>query len=146
MKFARSSVFAPRPSVLPAVRFSAASRHLTGGHSTGGWPGLAAKHPELGITAKTEWTPRFVSTLLVVSQYAYYSDEWELTVAWHDMIPPHDWTDIHLRHRGTEAVPGLAFRQDSIARPSRTPSRRRRRRFDSRTAPIARRWLTSGAV
>lgn len=75
---------------------------------------LAAKHPELGITTATTWTPRFVSILLVVSHYAYYSDEWELTVLWHNMIAPYDWTEIHLRHRGTEAVPGLAFRQDSM--------------------------------
>jgi hypothetical protein len=75
---------------------------------------LAAEHPELGITASTKWEPRFVSTLLVVSHYAYYSDEWELTLAWHNMIPPSDWTEIHLRRRGVDLAPTLAFRQDSV--------------------------------
>jgi hypothetical protein len=75
---------------------------------------LAATHPELGIDESTEWQPQFVSTLLVVSHYAYYSDEWELTVAWHNMIPPDDWSEIHLRHRGVDLSPSLAFRQDSV--------------------------------
>ncbi len=57
----------------------------------------------------------FVSTLLVVSHHAYYSDAWEMTVAWHVMIPPYDWTEIHLRQRGTEARPSLAFRIDSFS-------------------------------
>lgn len=75
---------------------------------------LAEKHPELGITKATTWQPRFVSTLLVVSHYAYDSDEWELTQAWHNMIPPYDWTEIHLRRRGVDVAPTLAFRQDSV--------------------------------
>ena len=49
-----------------------------------------------------------------MSHYAYYSDQWELTVAWHNMIPPYDWTEIHLRRRGTEAAPGIAYRQESM--------------------------------
>jgi len=76
---------------------------------------LAAAHPELGIDESTDWQPHFVSTLLVVSHYAYVSDEWELTVAWHNMIPPDDWTEIHLRRRGVDLTPSLAFRQDSVA-------------------------------
>jgi hypothetical protein len=74
---------------------------------------LAAEHPELGITADTTWDPTFVSTLLVVSHYAYWSEDWELTIAWHVMMPPDDWSEIHLRHRGTESAPSLAFRMDS---------------------------------
>ncbi|NJD30098.1 MAG: hypothetical protein FIA92_17665 [Chloroflexi bacterium] len=76
---------------------------------------LIEAHPELGIDEATEWQPRFVSTLLIVSHYAYYSDEWELTIAWHNMIPPDDWSEIHLRHRGVDLTPSLAFRQDSMA-------------------------------
>lgn len=41
---------------------------------------LAANHPELGITKDTKWEPTFVSIFLVVSHYAYYSDEWEMKV------------------------------------------------------------------
>jgi hypothetical protein len=76
---------------------------------------LASAHPELGITAATDWQPEFVSTLLVVSHYAYWSADWELTVAWHIMIAPYDWSEIHLRHRWTESAPSLAFRIDSVS-------------------------------
>jgi hypothetical protein len=74
---------------------------------------LASAHPELGITPATDWEPVFVSTLLVVSHYSYYSDEWELSVAWHNMIAPHDWSEIYLRRRGSESAPSLAFKIDS---------------------------------
>jgi hypothetical protein len=76
---------------------------------------LATAHPELGITADTKWEPMFVSTLLVVSHYAYWSEDWELTILWHNMIPPDDWTEIHLRHRWMESVPSIAYRIDSVA-------------------------------
>ena len=75
---------------------------------------LAQHHPELGITAATEWQPVFVSTLLVVSHYAYWSEDWELTVAWHNMIAPYDWTEVQLRHRGVDTAPSMAFRIDSV--------------------------------
>lgn len=76
---------------------------------------LASAHSELGITPTTDWEPEFVSTLLVVSHYAYWSADWELTVAWHIMIAPYDWSEIHLRHRWTETKPSLAFRVDSVS-------------------------------
>lgn len=75
---------------------------------------LASAHPELGITADTEWDPEFVSTLLVVSHYAYFSDEWEMTIAWHVMIAPDDWSEVHLRKRGVDVRPSLAFKVDSV--------------------------------
>jgi hypothetical protein len=77
---------------------------------------LAAAHPELGITADTEWKPVFVSTLLVVSHYSYWSEDWEVTVAWHNMIPPDDWTEVHLRRRGVDTAPSLAWRRDPHGR------------------------------
>ena len=76
---------------------------------------LTADRPELGIDAETEWEPVFVSTLLVVSHYSYWSDEWEMTIAWHNMIAPDDWADVFLRHRGTETTPSIAFRIDSVS-------------------------------
>jgi hypothetical protein len=76
---------------------------------------LAAEHPELGITEATVWDPEYVSTLLVVSHYAYFSEDWEMTIAWHVMIPPSDWTEVHLRRRGVDAAPSLAYRIDSVA-------------------------------
>ena len=76
---------------------------------------LAAQHPELKITATTKWDPAFVSTFLVVSHYAYFSDEWEMKVSWHNMIAPYDWTEVYLRHRFDESKPSLAFRIDSVS-------------------------------
>jgi hypothetical protein len=75
---------------------------------------LATARPELGITAATTWEPVFVSTLLVVSHYSYWSEDWEVTIAWHNMIPPDDWSDVFLRRRGEETGYSLAFRQDSM--------------------------------
>jgi hypothetical protein len=76
---------------------------------------LAAEHPEYGITADAAVEPVFVSTLLVVSHYAYWFDDWEMTVAWHNMIPPDDWSEVHLRRRGVDVAPSIAYRQDSMA-------------------------------
>jgi hypothetical protein len=76
---------------------------------------LAKNHPELGITAGTKWDATYVSTFLVVSHYAYYSEEWEMKIAWHNMIPPYDWTEVYLRHRGTEWKPSLDFKIDSVS-------------------------------
>ena len=76
---------------------------------------LAAEHPELGITADLDWEPVFVSTLLIVSHYSYWSTDWEMTVAWHVMIAPDDWTEVHLRRRGVDMAPSLAFRIESFS-------------------------------
>lgn len=76
---------------------------------------LAEAQPELGITTATDWEPVFASTLLVVSHYSYWSTDWEMTVAWHNMIPPYDWTDVFLRARRTETAPSIAFRIDSVS-------------------------------
>jgi hypothetical protein len=76
---------------------------------------LAAEHPEYGITADAPYEPVFVSTLLVVSHYSYWFEDWEMTVAWHNMIPPADWSEVHLRRRGGDIAPSIAYRQDSVA-------------------------------
>jgi hypothetical protein len=71
-------------------------------------PWLAAEHPELGITAETVWTPVALRPhILEVSFYMFLSDEWELVVWWHVMIPPYDWTRMYLRHRSTEVIPSF---------------------------------------
>lgn len=73
-------------------------------------PWLAENHPELGITAQTEWTGTIVTPhILVVTHYLYFSDEWEMHVFWHVMIPPYDWARIELRRRFQETKPSLAF-------------------------------------
>jgi len=78
-------------------------------------PWLATNHPELGITTETEWTGTIVNPrILVVMHYIFTSDEWEIYITWHVMIPPYDWTKIHLRHRYTEQRPSSAYEISSV--------------------------------
>lgn len=77
-------------------------------------PWLAENHPELGITAETEWTPTIVTPhILIVTHYLFFSEAWEMHVYWHVMIPPYDWAYIELRHRFDETLPSLAFKIES---------------------------------
>jgi hypothetical protein len=79
-------------------------------------PYLAANHPELGITEETPWTPSIVKPhILVVSHYLFFSEEWEMGLMWHIMIPPYDWTRIYLRHRYDHVAPQYGFEISSVA-------------------------------
>ena len=78
-------------------------------------PWVAANYPEFEITDETEWTgisirPHF----MVVMYYLFLSDEWEMGLTWHVMIPPYDWARIYLRHRYTELSPSYAFEISSL--------------------------------
>jgi hypothetical protein len=76
---------------------------------------LAANHPELGITVDTVWNGTMVSPVwLVVSHYLFFSEEWELHIEWHIMVPPYDWAKIDLRHRFDELAPSYAFEISSV--------------------------------
>ena len=76
---------------------------------------LESNHPELSITKDTEWSGTIVSPeWLVVSHYLFFSEEWEMHVSWHVMIPPHDWAKIDLRHRFDEQKPSYAFEISSL--------------------------------
>jgi hypothetical protein len=76
---------------------------------------LAKKHPELAITNKTIWTGTVVNPrVLVVTHYMFLSEEWEMYVTWHVMIPPYDWAKIYLRHRFDNTAPTYAFEISSI--------------------------------
>lgn len=78
-------------------------------------PWLANNHPELGITSETEWFGTIVNPgILVVMHYLFYSDDWEMYVTWHVMIPPYDWTKIYLRSRFTETQSSTAFEISSV--------------------------------
>ena len=78
-------------------------------------PWLAANHSELGITSETEWIGTTVNPrILVVMHYIFYSENWEMYVTWHVMIPPHDWTRIYLRPRFTETKSTFAFEISSV--------------------------------
>ncbi|MEX1208749.1 MAG: hypothetical protein WEE36_09165 [Acidimicrobiia bacterium] len=74
---------------------------------------LADNEPDLGITPTTEFSGAMTSPeLLVVSHYAFVSDEWELRLSWHIMVPPDDWSEITLRARD-ELLPTVAYRMAS---------------------------------
>ena len=78
-------------------------------------PWLATNHPELGITGDTAWNGTMVSPVwLVVSHYLFFSEEWEVHISWHIMVPPYDWAKIDLRHRFDELEPSYAFEISSL--------------------------------
>lgn len=77
---------------------------------------LATEHPELGIRASTEWQATIVSPIwLIVEHYLFFSENWEMHVSWHVMIPPYDWARVDLRRRFTETAPSLAFEISSVS-------------------------------
>src|SRR4030042_1526014 len=76
---------------------------------------LATNPPELGITVNTGVNGTMVSPVwLVVSHYLFFSEEWELHLEWHLMVPPYDWAKIDLRHRFDELAPSYAFEISSV--------------------------------
>ena len=79
-------------------------------------PWLESDHPELGINADTEWTAVPLRPhILEVSYCLFLSDEWELAVWWHVMIPPYDWARMYLRHRDTESLPSFGAEISSLS-------------------------------
>jgi hypothetical protein len=76
---------------------------------------LSTVHPELGITSGTAWTGTVVNPMiLVVMHYMFLSENWEMYVTWHVMIPPYDWAKIYLRHRFNATSPSFAFEISSV--------------------------------
>ena len=76
---------------------------------------LSTNHPELGITSETAWTGTVVNPrVLVVMHYMFLSEDWEMYVTWHVMIPPYDWARIYIRHRCNQTAPTYAFEISSI--------------------------------
>lgn len=67
--------------------------------------GLPATTDEL-----TGGTP--VAGLLVVTHYAWFTDDAEIGLAWHVMVAPDDWSELTIRPRG-ELAPTQAFRLSS---------------------------------
>ena len=76
---------------------------------------LSTNHPELGIKNETVWTGTVVNPrILVVMHYMFLSEDWEMYVTWHVMIPPYDWAQIYLRHRYNQTAPTYAFEISSL--------------------------------
>jgi hypothetical protein len=79
---------------------------------------LESERPEVGITSSTEWVGTPVQPhILVVSHYLFFSDDWEMSVMWHIMIAPHDWSRISLRPRD-QLSPTLAYEIPSVSAPT----------------------------
>jgi hypothetical protein len=76
---------------------------------------LSIHHSELDITNETTWTGTLVNPrVLVVMHYMFLSEDWEMYVTWHVMIPPYDWARIYLRERYNQTAPTYAFEISSI--------------------------------
>ncbi len=76
---------------------------------------LSTAHPELEITSQTAWTGTVVNPrVLVVMHYMFLSEDWEMYVTWHVMIPPYDWAKIYLRPRFNATSPSFAFEISSV--------------------------------
>lgn len=83
---------------------------------------LAENHPELGITEQTEWDSLVVSPrILVVTHHLFLSDDWEMHVYWHVMIPPDDWARIDLRRRFEESAYSQGFEISSVSDDTQVP-------------------------
>ncbi len=76
---------------------------------------LQVNVPSLGITNQTQWMGTIVSPRwLIVEHYLFFSEDWEMHVYWHVMIPPYDWAKIDLRQRLTGFTPSLSYEISSV--------------------------------
>jgi predicted secreted protein len=78
-------------------------------------PYLEMNYPELGITSETVWKGTIVRPrILVVSHYLFFSEQWEMGLSWHVMIPPYDFAEIYLRRRDSDLSSTYAFKINSL--------------------------------
>lgn len=78
-------------------------------------PWLSENYPQFDITSTTSWTGTIVNPrILVVMHYMFLSEDWEMYVTWHVMIPPSDWARIYLRPRYNQTAPTYAFEISSV--------------------------------
>ncbi|NHJ12901.1 MAG: hypothetical protein EAX95_04455 [Candidatus Thorarchaeota archaeon] len=74
---------------------------------------LATHYPTFGINETTDWTPIHNGAgILIVGHYLFKSSHWEMELAWHVMIAPHDWVQVYLRQR-VDLQPSWAGQIDS---------------------------------
>jgi len=73
---------------------------------------LEANHAEMGLGPGTEWIESFPTypSILIVGHRTYLSAGWDLHLAWHVTIAPHDWSYVTVRRRtDLDPVLGLCF-------------------------------------
>ncbi len=77
---------------------------------------LEVNQPGSGITSATTWTGTIVIPGITdTAHYLFFSDDWEMGLAWRVAIPPGDWAQMYLRHRYTEDRPSYALVINSVA-------------------------------
>ena len=70
-------------------------------------------HPELDISAADHFLRwHTYPQIIIVEHWTFLSRDWELRVCYHVMIPPHDWSKMLLRRRGSTR-PILAAHRDT---------------------------------
>jgi hypothetical protein len=76
---------------------------------------LATERPELEIDGATSWEGTIAQAATRgTSHYLFFSDGWEMGLAWPTSQPPNDWARMYLRHRWDEIAPSLAFEIASL--------------------------------
>lgn len=76
-------------------------------------PWLKKTHPEYVEVINQKWFKyQTYPQIWIVEHWTFLSEEWEMRICFHVMIPPHDWSMMRLRKRG-EAEPELAARRES---------------------------------
>jgi len=74
---------------------------------------LALNYPSFQIDETTTWEGFWSGIqIIIVQHYLFKSNNWEMELSWHAMIPPYDWVKIYLRKR-CELAPSFAFQIDS---------------------------------
>ena len=77
-------------------------------------PWVSENYPEIEIDENTILNPTIVRPgILVVQHYMFLTEEWEIYMTWHCMIPPYDWSRVYLRHRYTDIGSSYAFEDSS---------------------------------
>jgi hypothetical protein len=74
---------------------------------------LMHEHPEYSEVADQKWfVYNTYPQIWIVEHWTFLSEEWEMRICFHVMIPPYDWSMMRLRKRG-EAEAELAARKDT---------------------------------
>ncbi len=76
-------------------------------------PWLSQHHPEYAAVLDQKWFAyNTYPQIWVVEHWTFLSEDWELRVCFHVMIPPYDWSMMRLRKRG-EVNAEFAARRES---------------------------------
>lgn len=75
------------------------------------------EYPELGNISSDEWSSYLTyPQIWIVEHWTFLSEEWEIRLCYHVMIPPNDWSYFRLRKRG-DYDPMLAAKRNTQSMP-----------------------------